>query len=240
VKDPDMSPSRRLAAVAVLAPFALATVAAYAPDPLPENCRIVNQGDPSNPDDDLEVCDVRTYFECPGAVPVNNVTQVQSDAVPSWSETEPGSFADGNGCGTVDPGALVGRTVDTTFEGTFDGRIDGMDIVLHATSVPYDITLGGPLKVGVTVEIDGAVLYDNAETDVNGTVDETGLIAEYVIGIPNVGRTGFADDGTHDVKVIVSQWFIDTVGLQYMGAAEVPSGIRFNPPTVSFNRPLGA
>lgn len=234
-------PTRALAILIALCTVALVAPGAFAVEPGEDaDCRLIRGAEtPDDPADDVEVCEVETYFHR-GATPVGNLSATDVDDVPSFDENEPTAS---------DPAVyaqLLGRLVGTgqqqnwpTFEGEFTGTIDTLHVTMYLTSELYQRLLSTyPLIFRLDVDGVPIMLYNPAageEQDVPMTrVDSTTSQIEF--GITNLyDAMAFAGidrsaDATHTVRLsMAALYYGDGNSLYYFDSVDRPSGIHFNP-----------
>lgn len=225
-----MSRPRRLAVLA-LVPLALGTVAAYAPQPLPANCRIIDQGT-SAPGDELEVCEVRTYFHCPASTRTPNVGLSPTPS-PFDTNRPAGSVLAGRGCGALDVTGSSNNSVygfqESVFTGTFRGRLDALTVEMHARNFAKPPS-AAEMATAVRLRIDGAEVVPHTHlnaTRISGSSNE--VTAAFEFSIRDIGLTRKGDDGNHDVELTLYTTDFFSASLMAWDATEVPSGITFNP-----------
>lgn len=229
-----MTSRRTLRASLALAALTTTLFAGSAPNPLPENCRLVAGAETETPDDDREVCELRTYFHCTSEVKLHNAALIV-DGLTSWDENPPqGSFQSGEGCGSVQASSLRGSNpatlYDTGFSGTFTGRLDNLQLELHARDIPMNgSTSADVTDLDIYLEIDGKVRLNWVPLeDIYGTPSSTGATAAYRISFAGIGLTGLNDDVEHTVTLTVSRRYANAAAAFVWDAVEVPSGITFN------------
>ena len=226
-----MKLTRVTAAVAAL-PLLLGVVAAGEDD-----CRTHDPDGVADSGDEVELCEVRTYFH-QAETKAGNLGGIAPDAhaLPSW-DTEPpaSSVTGGGGGGTMSVNAVTvataGNEARAVFEGTVTGAVDVMDVDLHLIDArdvsdnTWTLTLelnGWEIKrvdqaVVVPVVQDGATVayrLDYAFTNLlEAMVDEGADLA-----------------GENTFRITAEPWFIPfEYPLFVYDATEVPGGIVFNP-----------
>lgn len=187
----------------------------------------------------------KTFFHCAGTTKVSNVGLVEG-ALPSWNTTAPAaSVQSGAGCGYAATGPLSGtsqKTIyDATFEGTFTGNLDAMTVRLHDINVgPSRSTKTATVTARLT--IDGHSLYGmngaNSKavtlTNVPLVASSTGATSEIVFSLSKLGFKFEDGNGTEQHTVLLTvDVSSDVVSGIVMDTTEVPSGIDFNPATLS-------
>jgi len=162
------------------------------------------------------------WFDCTGTAPLQTIDV--SDY--TWSDTAPtAGFADGAGCGWLDPGALQGSAqpnplYDAGFGGTYAGEIRKFDLTLYGPEVS-----GLSRAIDLQVQVDGQAVntYTGLEPSVSDGPDDTIKAYTYTahdLDIPAVTATA------RSVVFAVSLHYIDSSPGWLQGAKEAPSNVR--------------
>lgn len=187
----------------------------------------------------------KTYFHCAGTTKISNVGLVEG-AVPAWNTTAPAaSVQAGAGCGYATTGPLSGtgqKTIyDAAFEGTFTGNLDAMTVRLHdinvgpsrntrTATVTARLTIDGHSLFGMT----GANSKPATLTNVPLVASSTGATSEIVFSLSKLGFKFEDGNGTEEHTVLLTvDVSSDVVNGIVMDTTETPSGIDFNPATLS-------
>lgn len=202
------------------------------------------------------------YFHCTGPTKVHTVNwQLGSGPVP-WNTTPPTqSYTAGAGCGGLDTFLYHTDTdniYDATFRGTFTGNLRNLTVRLHnlligrvrtidATSLAVRLLIDGehylPLGIGYGSQVDvipvpsstGATeLLEFSITDI-GTVKEVKDPQGNVIDVLTTGVAKEDGDGAteHEVVLQVTPFYTPPSNAFVWDAAEIASGLTFNPPTLA-------
>lgn len=212
----------------------------------------------------------RTYFHCTGPTKVENLNLILGGPTTWNAEPPAGSYQEGEGCGSLDPGALrggnPGTIYDAVFAGTFTGNIRDLTIELHNLALSRART-GTTFEVRVRMLIDGLQIFPETagvQVEVTPELSSTGASEKFLISVPNLGCSreildeqgnvvdvvtdGFVSengDGTseHTIQLAIDSIFVNRAGAWVWDATEIPSGITFNPTgqlATAQANPLGA
>ncbi|MDQ3991170.1 MAG: hypothetical protein M3245_02510 [Actinomycetota bacterium] len=179
----------------------------------------------------------QVYFHCPPDTRVGNVAAAQGIAAP-WDSTPPtGSLAAGDGCVAADPPARNTTTqvhpADAVWEGTVHGNVDSMTIRAYVRQVDGRgdqetftvlprVSIDGEVRLG---PVSGSIVVTRPAA---GTVQGTSVIE---LTVTNLGFTRKADDNrSHDVIFSLDSYYIEQSSVWLWDAADISSGITFNPP----------
>lgn len=201
-------------------------------------CRVVS----GEAEEERQVCAERVYYECVGDIKAQNVAILQGQ-VPGWSTTEPTqSFTTGAGCGTAET-ALTNASNpanghDGVWQGTFTGNLDSMTLEFHkidTTSRTDDVE---SLLLWIQVDgVDRVARTTDTTIEVAGTRSSTGLTISYVVSLTDLKLVTEVGTGETERSIMISaRSFANYPGAWVWGAAEVPSGITFNPETLAPHR----
>lgn len=208
-------------------------------------------GTPDDTTDDLEACELETFFHR-AETPAGNVEALATGSFPTFDTNPPaGSVAGGNGGGylgssPVDFAAPRDPAGALTFVGTFEGVIDTLDITLHGFYNGYGST-GGPTNrhphtLNVYLTVDGIQLLGATQVSAGTSPAESANAAEqFDFAITDIARLmdgfGLTLGGEHTVELTVAPKYFNTnpVVLYVYDTTEVPGGIVFNPATIDEN-----
>lgn len=221
----------RLTAALTLLPLALAGVAAGEGD-----CRPHDPDGVADNGDEVELCEVRTYFH-QAETKAGNLGGIAPDAhsLPSWDTEAPSaSVTAGGGGGTLSANTVTiateGNEARAAFEGTFTGAVDVMDVDLHL----IDARALSSNTWTFTLELDGWEIarVDQAELV---PVPQEGADVAYRLDFAFTNllealRDEQADiDGEHTFRITAEPWFIPREYPVFVyDTTEVPGGILFN------------
>lgn len=184
------------------------------------------------------------FFAC-GADKVDNVRRAQGGAVPTWTATRPvASVTTGAGCGSADSPFTQTATdnmYDSTWSGQVTGNLDAVTVELHSIDAARS-RAGGTGSLQVRLLVDGEELTPGAEglgtaVTVTPVPSSTRASSAYLFTVTGLGFTGEDEQGVHEVTLQVNGGAVIQRGPTVMdavhgfvwGAAEVPSGLVFNP-----------
>lgn len=228
---------RKLIAVLAVLPLAAVTVAAG-----DDGCRTVDPDGVADTGDEYVLCEVQTWFHAADAK-VQNASYVNEDAVPlpSWDENPPaGSVSGGNGGGFAASaqGDTTSGRLHATFEGTFTGELDVLDVDLHLLYGLFAVYR--PDDIQMTVYVDEFPVFSGTGIAVRTTADTANTPVTFkqefaLVGIRDSLKSyGLPTDGEHTVRIEVRPHFLDSGNWAYVfDTTEVPSGILFNPETIT-------
>jgi hypothetical protein len=184
----------------------------------------------------------RAYLLCAGS------NKVQNDSTPvAWDTTAPAtSYTAGAGCGFADTGEsdeelkpVVGDdpTGELVLAGTYTGNLSSLSVHLHAIDGPWTRSELFGLELITSVDVDGVTIYDSAgPLLLNHVRSDSGatIFGEYTI--TDIGLLDEADLAEHEVVVRINARYSDDLYGWVWGAAEIDSGVTFNPPKVAGTR----
>lgn len=233
--------NRLLILLAILPLAAVSLASTEAPE-----CYLIDlAGTPDDTSDDVEACELETWFHR-ADTPAGNVEALGAESYPTFDTNPPaGSVTAGNGGGylgssivnVADPGS---PTSGVRFVGEFDGVMDVMDITLHGFYNGYGST-GGPTDrrahtIDLYLAIDGVQVVSGTEVSVGTSEAETANAAHQfdfaVTGLAQLMDVfGFDLTATHTIELTVVPKYVNTnpVALYVYDTTEVPGGILFNP-----------
>lgn len=219
----------------LLAPLAVAAMA-VAPGP-DADCRLIRGAETPETTDDVEVCELQTYFHR-ATSPVGNLGHTAADTFPSFDEIAPASRETGSGGVFVTPmgDAEGAEPTEPVYEGDFTGNIDTLHVTQYLTAGYYG-ALGAPYPLNVSLSVDGvSILSFNAgDTRRVPMIPVEDGLSRMDFTITNVHdalefngiETG--DDITHTVRLRLANFFdVNGQDLFWYDAAEFASGIYFN------------
>lgn len=182
----------------------------------------------------------RVYFNCPAdGTRVGNADLLVSPPGASWSETAPGSVADGNGCLALDPGSQRGTNQANVYDVLWTGNAEtdaqtgltSMTVEAYATPLGAQAALLASQRLRVRGCIDGSSIggtepsAPGIQVNIVPTAINSGATYKFVFTI-----TGLAFPGEyHDVRINIDAWYTDASWIWTWGASEVPAGLTFNP-----------
>ena len=170
----------------------------------------------------------RVYFTCAGNIKLQNYALLNGE-FPGWSTAQPGSAALGNGCGMYENNQNM-QGLNLEFKGTFTGNLDNLTVELYdvyaSQSRPDHI-----LRMRAQLFVDEEMLAETEAMDF-ATVD-SGATQKLTYTFTELNYDDELGDGTqvHQVHVVARSSGQDTQSAWVWGAAEVPAGLTFNPPT---------
>lgn len=225
-------PITRLVTALTLLPLAIAGVAAGGGD-----CRTHDPDGVADNGDEVELCEVRTYFH-QAETKAGNLGGIAPDqhSLPSWDTEAPtSSVTEGGGGGTLSVNTVTiateGNEARAAFEGTFTGAVDVLDVDLHLIDVrdlsgdTWTFTLdlnGWPIASVDQAEL-VPVAQEGAEVAYRLDFAFTNLLAA-------LEDEGVDIDGEHTFRITAEPWFIPIEYPVFVyDTTEVPGGILFNP-----------
>lgn len=245
---------RRVGAVLVAVPLALAGLAATPP----EGCYAAIEDDPATEvDETLLACEKATWIADPSGTKAGNAAVTGATAFPTLVEDEPtesvaspGGASSGAGYLGTSLLQLAEQNIDATgftIKSQFTGVIDRLALTLHGAYSGYGSTGGPtdrkPMTAYVSIEIDDepVVLPQTLEIDFTTDAAPTANASERF----RATLTGLAEaledygldtsaDAVHDITIRITPRYLNTepVVLFLYGTKEVPSGVVFNPVTL--------
>jgi hypothetical protein len=183
----------------------------------------------------------RVYFTCIGDNKLQNVPMLEGQ-IPSWDTTAPGSVATGSGCGMYENNQNT-TGLNAEFQGTFTGNLDNLTVELHniyASPTRPDHSI----RMIATLTIDDEPIADTAAASFPTVASATGISEKLTYTFTELNYDDEAGDGSqvHTIFIQARSSGTETQSLWVWDAAEVPSGITFNPTTlegtqIPVNRP---
>ena len=178
----------------------------------------------------------QVYFDCPASSRIGNVAAAQ-DEPGSWRDARPTGALGSEGCASVDPPARNASTqmspLDAVWAGTVHGNVDSMTVRAYLREVDANGTLTD-MVILPRVTIDGEVrLAPVAASTVVVPLEPVAPgITKIEFTITNLDfRSAKDHEKTHSVIFSLDAYNVSQAAVWLWDAAEVPSGIEFNPAT---------
>lgn len=236
----------RLLTAALVPVTALLMAAAPAPG---DDCQLIEGADtPDNPDDDVSVCEVDTWFH-QADTKFGNLAATGETPFPSFDRNEPAeSVQAGAGGGYVGVSAFdfAGDVTGTefhpggavTYVGTYTGAIDSLAITQYLFASPSDKSAFGEHLFRLKVEIDGVSVFESDFIEGSAApLNDTALedpVQNFQIAVTGLHDFLPATDGEERELKIVINPFVPTNETMYVyDTTEVPSQLTFNPTDLS-------
>jgi hypothetical protein len=176
----------------------------------------------------------QVYFHCPTSSRVGNVAAAQEEAG-SWNDTRPTGAFGPEGCASVDPPARNATTqmspLDAVWAGTVSGNVDSMTVRAYLRDADANGTLS-EMTILPRVSVDGEVRLApvGGSTVTVPLVSVSPGISKVEFTVTNLDFNSAKDhEKTHDVIFSLDAYNISQAAVWLWDAAEVPSGIEFNP-----------
>ncbi|MDQ3991770.1 MAG: hypothetical protein M3245_05620 [Actinomycetota bacterium] len=203
----------------------------------PGDCRLIAGADtPDDPTDDVEVCELQTYFHRAGSA----VANTGSGGYPTFNDQAPTQTSAAAYVTVLGRVLAYSPQYRPTFTGTFTGNIDTLRVDSYVSSPVYQgVGIGYPLIFELTID-DAPVVLENpaagSERDIPmAPTGETG-VGRMSFGISNLyeamKRNGIqtGPDTQHTVRIwMTALYYGDGNSVHWFDSVSRPGGIYFNP-----------
>lgn len=217
---------------ALLLPAALMATA-FAPAAVGD-CTTTDDPRSTDPEVTIELCESQAWFTSANPAKADNLASVGASDFPTWDDSEPASVTTGSGAGFLgqyQTSLLTGpdQTSGVTYVGQVDGALDAIAVEQYIFTGAQEIN--GTYGIVLTVEANGRTVYASDFVEGDFAPIEAGgdAVKVFRFAVTDLLIEAGAFEGTQDLTIGITPYFVGDEGIFVYDAAEAPSNIRFNP-----------